>query len=295
MRIGLAQVVRLDKMILADLGLDATTAQILGRRDCQEDAIITHFAQGSDVGFVVLADGMGGHAAGDIACKIVVTEVFSELVFQSADLSTLQTYLENTLREAAQSANACIAGYVSTHPATRGMGATLVAAVIVEHSLWWISIGDSPLFLFRNGTLRQLNEDHSLAPQIDFLAAQGQIDLESARSHPDRNVLTSALLGDQIARIDCPAKPLALLDGDIIVVASDGLQYLDNDQIIAGLQGDSATMARSLLAKVAQLDDPDQDNVTFCVIRVAATQQDQPDIDATWRRHRAHLGAAVSQ
>lgn len=265
---------------------DVAAAQNLGQRDCQEDAIVTCFAQGSELGFSVLADGMGGHAAGDIASKIVVTEVFSELMFQSSNASALQNHMVTTLRTAAAAANACIAGHVAANPATKGMGATLIAPVILDQALWWISIGDSPLFLFRDAELRQLNEDHSLAPQIDFLAAQGQIDAETARTHPDRSVLTSVLFGDRVARVDCPAAPLPLQDGDILIVASDGLQFLDNRQIAACLQGDSAAIARALLNKIRQLSDPDQDNVTFCVIRVIAPPQDLSDISATWRRHR---------
>ena len=271
---------------LADVAFDIATAQSLGQRECQEDAIVCQFAQGNDFGFVVLADGMGGHAAGDIASKIVVTEVFSELMFQSSTLAGDPGMIGTVLRDAAQSANACLAGYVATHPATKGMGATLVAPVISGRSLWWISIGDSPLFLFRNGTLHQLNEDHSLAPQIDFLAAQGQIDIETARTHPDRNVLTSVLFGERVARIDCPAHPADMLDGDIIIVASDGLQFLDEAKIISCLHGDSATIARSLLAGLTDLADQDQDNVTFCVIRVLTNGQVQPDMDAPWQRHR---------
>ena len=280
---------------LVRLNYDATTAQSLGQRDCQEDAVVTHFAQGCDFGFVVLADGMGGHAAGDIASKIVVTEVFSELLFQSGDISALQNQMGQSLRDAAQSANACLAGYVATNPATKGMGATLVAPVILGQSLWWISIGDSPLFLFRNGQLRQLNEDHSLAPQIDFLAAQGQIDLETARTHPDRNVLTSVLFGDRVARIDCPSEPMDLMDGDIVIVASDGLQFLDDTQIVTCLQGDSAIIAQSLLGKILALGDPDQDNVTFCVIRVQVVEQAMSDILPTWRRHRTQPVAVVAR
>lgn len=279
---------------LVKLNYDVSTAQSVGQRDCQEDAIVSHFAQGSDFGFVVLADGMGGHAAGDIASKIVVTEVFSELMFQSGDISALQSQMGPSLREAANSANLCLAGYVATNPATKGMGATLVGLVIVGQSLWWISIGDSPLFLFRDGKLRQLNEDHSLAPQIDFLAAQGQIDIETARNHPDRNVLTSVLFGDKVARIDCPPEPIGLIDGDIVIVASDGLQFLDEFQITACLQGDSAIMAQSLLNNVMALDDPDQDNVTFCVIRVHLAEQALSDMSPAWRRHRTQPLGGVS-
>lgn len=280
---------------MAKLEFDVATAQGIGQRDCQEDCIVSHFTQGCDIGFVVLADGMGGHAAGDIASKIVVTEVFSELLFQSAAILERQEQVGPMLRDAAQAANSCLASYVATSPATKGMGATLVAPVIAGQSLWWISIGDSPLFLFRDGKLQQLNEDHSLAPQIDFLAAQGQMDSETARTHPDRNVLTSALFGERVARVDCPADPFALRDGDIVIVASDGLQFLNDTQIIACLQGDSAEIAQGLLNNIALLGDPDQDNTSLCVIRVVATATVQPDVTAPWRRHQTQPAPPVAR
>ena len=259
-------------MILADLCYDHAMAQALGRRDCQEDALIGSFAVGSDLGFVVLADGMGGHAAGDIASRIVVTEVFSELMFRAPQIGASQADIPAVLRDAAQAADRCIAAHVLTDPGTRGMGATLVAPLIVRDAMWWISIGDSPLFLFRDNMLRQLNEDHSLAPQIDYMMANGMIDRAVGLTHPDRNILTSALFGGQIAQIDCPSVPLPLQAGDIVIAASDGLQFLDNPAISAILATvqtrTSADIARALMDAVTALDHPDQDNLSFSVIRV---------------------------
>ncbi len=264
-------------VILPDFYYEYATAQMLGRRDCQEDAVLGSFALGSDFGFVVLADGMGGHAAGNIASRIVVTEVFSELMFRSADVDAIGSALPDVLRAAALAADDCIAAHVLSDPATKGMGATLIAPVILRGALWWISIGDSPLFLFRNGVLQQMNEDHSLAPQIDFMIAKGMIDRAVGLTHPDRNILTSALFGGQVSQIDCPTTPVSLQPGDIVIVASDGLQFLDNHTIAAVLSAaqvqTSTTIARALLAKVAALDDPDQDNLSFAVIRVLPDDQ----------------------
>jgi PPM family protein phosphatase len=274
---------------LAEVCFDIASAQVLGRRDCQEDALVAHFAQGSDLGFVVLADGMGGHAAGDIAAKIVVTEVFSELLFQGGDVPGLQDRMPQILRDAVRAADECIAGYVASNPAARGMGATLIAPVILHRALWWISIGDSPLFLFRDGSLQQLNEDHSLAPQIDFMAANGLMDRATAQCHPDRNVLTSVLCGGIVARVDCPDSPMILQEGDILIVASDGLQFLDIAAIAATLvvraEEPSGEIARILLADIARLDDPDQDNVSFCVIKILPESPAHNATDTPWRRH----------
>lgn len=251
---------------------DAACVLSRGRRSYQEDAIITDFARGAATGIAVLADGMGGHAAGDIASKIVVTEVFSELVFQRENLAQCQKNIAEVLTNAAQAANACLREHVEAYPETRGMGATLVAPLIIGQHLFWISIGDSPLFLFRNGTLTQLNEDHSMAPQIDFMVKSGLIDHEEGARHPDRNTLTSVLFGAAIPKIDCPEEPVQLMDGDILVVASDGLQFLSDAQITSVLlqtkHRSSGEIADRLLSDLERLEDPDQDNVSFSVIKL---------------------------
>lgn len=243
-----------------------------GARDYQEDAITADFPVGAEAGFVVLADGMGGHAAGDVASKIVLTEVFSELKFHFADVAAFETRAPEILRSVADLANETLRQHTRSHPETEGMGATLVVPALVENRLWWISIGDSPLFLFRNGRLTQLNEDHSMAPQIDFMVKSGLMDPEVAANHPDRNCLISVLMGTRIPKIDCPTKPFELKAGDIIVCSSDGLQFLTNSQIEKVLnkyrKTRSTEIAERLLEEITRLDDPDQDNISFTVIKV---------------------------
>ena len=255
-----------------DLWLDAASALWIGHREQQEDAVVTDFSRGGDFGFAVLADGMGGHASGEIASKIVVTEMFSDLVLQRNDMAGFVTDIPGALTRAAASANDCLQAHAARHPQAHGMGATLVTLVIVGDALHWLSVGDSPLYLFRDNTLRQLNEDHSMAPEIDLMASRGEIDEATARSHPERHVLTSVLFGAEIPRIDCPRQPFRLFPGDTLVVASDGLQPLDRDEIAGVLRAHplcrSDQLARFLLEKVGQSNAPDQDNVSLAVIRV---------------------------
>ncbi|MFZ1346536.1 MAG: protein phosphatase 2C domain-containing protein [Tabrizicola sp.] len=243
-----------------------------GARDYQEDAITADFPVGAEAGFVVLADGMGGHAAGDVASKIVLTEVFSELKFHFADVEAFEARAPEILRNVADLANETLRQHTRSHPETDGMGATLVVPALVENRLWWISVGDSPLFLYRNGRLSQLNEDHSMAPQIDFMVKSGLMDPQVAANHPDRNCLISVLMGTRIPKIDCPTKPFALMAGDIVVCASDGLQFLTNAQIEKVLakyrKTRSTEIAERLLGELIRLDDPDQDNISFTVIKV---------------------------
>ncbi|MGL4237415.1 PP2C family protein-serine/threonine phosphatase [Tabrizicola sp.] len=243
-----------------------------GARDYQEDAITADFPVGAEAGFVVLADGMGGHAAGDVASKIVLTEVFSELKFHFADVAAFEAKAPEILRNVADLANETLRQHTRTHPETEGMGATLVVPALVENRLYWISVGDSPLFLFRSGKLSQLNEDHSMAPQIDFMVKSGLMDPEIGANHPDRNCLISVLMGTRIPKIDCPGKPLELRAGDIVVCSSDGLQFLTNAQIEKVLQRyrktRSTEIAERLLDELGKLGDPDQDNISFTVIKV---------------------------
>jgi PPM family protein phosphatase len=243
-----------------------------GARDYQEDAITADFPVGAEAGFVVLADGMGGHAAGDVASKIVLTEVYSELKFHFADVEAFERQAPEILRNVAEFANQTLQDHTTSHPETEGMGATLVVPALVENRLWWISIGDSPLFLFRNGKLSQLNEDHSMAPQIDFMVQAGLLDAQIAANHPDRNCLVSVLMGAKISKIDCPAQPVTLQAGDIVICSSDGLQFLTNAQIVKVLaryrKSRSTEIAERLLEEIYRLNDPDQDNISFTIIKV---------------------------
>ena len=254
------------------LTYDAASAISQGARDYQEDAIICDFSSGSELCFSVLADGMGGHAAGDLASKIVVTEMFSELTFRRQELLEDQKALGHILRHAAETANECLAGYVEDHPDTKGMGSTLLSSVILQDQLYWISIGDSPLFLFRDNQLTQLNEDHSLGPHIDMLVEKGALSEEEGHAHPERNALTSALLGQKIARVDCPATPVDLQSGDTVILASDGLQFLSDDEIAEVVRDRpmcrSSDIADGLMQRLEQLADPDQDNISLAVVQV---------------------------
>ncbi len=258
--------------VAANFTYDVASALSLGQRDAQEDAVLADFPLGHDVGFCVLADGMGGHASGDVASKIVVTEVFSELKLQSGDAEGLERNIAGILTEAAQAANSCVRMHSNANPASFGMGATLVAPVLVRNRLYWISVGDSPLYLFRDGHLRQLNEDHSLGSQIDMLVRRGLMPEDTGAGHPDRHCLTSVLIGSAIPRIDCPSRPVTLQHGDIIVVASDGLQFLDNSEIEGLIQDmadrPSAEITACLIRALDALADPEQDNVSVCVIKI---------------------------
>lgn len=265
------------------LGFDVATVAIKGARSYQEDSLIAHFPIGQDTGFAVLADGMGGHLGGHVASALVMTATFSQLKMKERMLEEGELDIPQTLREAAQAANESVARHDSTADDTYGMGSTLLATVINRDKLYWVSIGDSPLLLYRGDALRQLNKDHSLAPQIDMMVRTGAMSAEVGRDHPDRNVLTSAVSGYPLTEIDCPSLPISLRPDDILIIASDGIQFLPSNKIAQTLKlashGHAIEIANALLEALTLLDDPNQDNCAFAIVKLGKNEQDTSSFD----------------
>jgi len=240
-----------------------------GARSYQEDAVAIR-CEPADPGdgraermIAVLADGMGGHAGGAFASS-TACEAFVR-AYQAAPGDA-----PARLEEALQCANRAIAGSVEDNPALDGMGCTLVGTDFGPAGLQWVSVGDSPLFLVRGGRIAVLNADHSLAPEIDRLAAAGKMSWEDARSDPRRHYLRSAVTGAEIELIDRSVAPVALTAGDIVILASDGIQTLSQRAILDVVKGHAEggpdAVARALLAAIGAVGEPHQDNATVIVV-----------------------------
>ena len=260
---------------------DVATATAIGRRDRQEDAVFAQFTEGADTGFAVLSDGMGGHDDGDLAARIIVSRIFGSICLSDRTDSADHSRSPGRLRQAVLFANQGLRDQIDVGMGKEGMGGTVITTILREDTLNWISIGDSGLYLFRRNRLSRLNEIHSLAPQIDLMLRHGEIDAETARHHPQRNCLTSALVGAGINRIDCPTQPIELRRGDIILMASDGLDVLEASQIRGILRrnrsASSQQISRALLQAVAESNAPDQDNVSIVVIKPQRASADCAD------------------
>lgn len=255
------------------IGYDVATALWQGKRPYQEDTLLADFHGGMDRGFAVLADGMGGHAAGDLASRLVVIDAVSHLKFLMHDGEALEKNLRSELTSAIETANDVLKDRAAEDRRLQGMGTTFLATVMFEDRLYWASVGDSPLLLWREGELRQLNEDHSMAPVIDQMAKSGEITDAEAANHPDRNALTSVLMGRSVKSMDVPKTATVLDPGDVLIQASDGLQYLDEAQISEVLRGaprgaTSREIANLLMAALRGLDDPSQDNTAILVLQL---------------------------
>lgn len=213
----------------------------------------------------VLADGMGGHAGGALASRMAC-ESFVK-AYAAQDGSNRERLVEGL-----SAANQAIADTVDTNPMLAGMGSTLVGVTFGPEGIEWVSVGDSPLLLYRRGEIALLNEDHSLAPELDRLAAAGAISEEEAKRDPRRHMLRSAVTGDDIDLIDLSRRPLKIEPGDYIILASDGLQTLEPveiERIVAAYADDGAVaVANALIRAVEALKDPHQDNATVIAVRL---------------------------
>ena len=213
----------------------------------------------------VLADGMGGHIGGALASRTICTTFISALAMEPGPV------LER-LKAALSAANSAVAERVAENASLMGMGATLVGAAFSVRGLEWVSVGDSPLYLVRRGEIARLNEDHSLAPMLERMVADGRLSAQQARRDPRRHYLRSAMSGEELDLVDISGRPLVLEAGDAIVVASDGIHTLD-DAAIARLVTEHladgpSTTAGALIRAVDRAGDTLQDNTTVVVVAV---------------------------
>lgn len=248
-----------------------------GARPYQEDAVAVWPGSGPLVPVAgappdgtalvaVLADGMGGHAGGALASATICSSFLAHFASASGEGPA-------RLGACLLAANAAIGAKVRTNPSLAGMGATLVGAAIGVRGVSWVSVGDSPMYLFRHGELAQLNEDHSLAPLLDRMVEQGKMSPEAARLDPRRHYLRSAITGEEIELVDAPKRPLELADRDILLISSDGIHTLE-PSVIEGIIGLHAArgpdaVAEELVRAVDAAGEPHQDNTTVIVVEAS--------------------------
>lgn len=222
---------------------------------------------------LVLADGMGGEQGGARASALAVRSFIR--TYDAVPATTIPERLERTLIQV----NAQMAREAATDPdGLNGMGCTLLAVVLAEEGLYWVSVGDSPLWLWRRGRLRRLNQDHAYRSVLARQVSIGEISAEAAARHPDRNALMSAVTGDALDLVDLPRQAYALRESDQILLASDGVLTLDEREIAAVLTDRrmDGTPCQALLAAVAAHKRPQQDNITVLWARSAAFSPNEP-------------------
>lgn len=248
------------------LTFELAGSQIDGARDYQEDAfLITHLtdSKGNPSALVVVADGMGGHAAGNVASNMAV-QAFNKYISSHYPADNPAEILE----QAVVKANNAIQETINETPALEGMGCTMVAALLEEGKLTWASVGDSHLYLVRDRELQKMNADHSYGGFLDRMEAEGTpVEAEPGLS---RNMLMSALTGDDINEIDVNQEPYELKGSDRIIICSDGLDTLSSGKIIQFSEWSESPKecADALMQAVEDANMPRQDNTTAVVVNI---------------------------
>ena len=242
----------------------AAKGAIMGARERQEDcaAIVPITLGGGDQAeLLILADGMGGHARGDVAAQTAVT-VFGE-AFQDA-----AGPLQDRLRTALAAANSAIGAAIERDQQLQGMGCTLIGAVIADGAISWTSVGDSPLFICTDHGLRLLNQLHSIGAQVDREAAMGLCSATEAMNNPQRHMLLSALTGGAIPMVDEGTQRIDA--GSVVLLASDGIETLPRERIaaVAGSASAPDALISLMLSAITDIMKPDQDNTTIIATRV---------------------------
>ena len=206
----------------------------------------------------VIADGMGGHSAGEIASRIAV-DVVGHAYYQSDKPP------QEALVDALLEANSAIHSAVKQNGGLRGMGTTCTALALQNQSAIHAQVGDSRLYLIRAGGAYQLSEDHSMVMQM---VKDGVISLEEARSHPERNVIVRALGRQGKVDVESWEKPFPVKPGDRFVLCSDGLyDVVGDDEIAETAMSTSSANACDQLVKMAN-NRGGPDNISVCVLVV---------------------------
>jgi PPM family protein phosphatase len=246
-------------------GLEVASLTDIGRlRGNNEDSSL-YWEPDSDKEFArkgrlaVIADGMGGYEGGQEASRLAVETV--RFVYDR-DFDDAQNALVTGLR----SAHATIPRYAEQHPQFSGMGTTCTALAIVERSLYFAHIGDSRLYLLRAGATSRLTRDHSY---VSRLVENGIVRSEDAESHPQRHILTAALGSGREVIPDKPEHPIALDEGDVLVLCTDGLWSVVGEVELARLALSQPPAEACASMVNAALDRGGPDNVTVVVLRVS--------------------------
>ncbi|MFS8636725.1 MAG: Stp1/IreP family PP2C-type Ser/Thr phosphatase [Gemmatimonadota bacterium] len=235
------------------------------RRPSNEDV----FRVREDIGLFLVADGMGGHAAGDVASGIAAEVVERET---SRALEAGAAPSAKLLAEAVEAAHRAIVDRSEAEPALSGMGTTLTAALVeADASLLHLAhVGDSRAYLLRDGELRRLTRDHTwVQQQVDT----GRLSEAEARIHPGANVLLRALGGNaESVEVDTDQVPLSA--GDLLLLCTDGLSgTVDDGDLLAILDRPLPleTIANQLVEAARLRGGPD--NITAVLVRFAPSGQ----------------------
>lgn len=209
---------------------------------------------------IVVADGMGGHQAGDVASQMTVSKL-QEMWEKSKKIETADE-AEEWLRHHIKEVNRIIFEYAKKNEHCEGMGTTIEAMIVTENFTTSAHVGDSRSYILNNSGFRQLTEDHTL---VNELVRNGQISKEDAEHHPRKNVILRALGTEEDIKIDI--KTVLLEEGDFLLLCSDGLsnKVLEEDMVEVLKNDDSVDQKAAALIDMANANGG-EDNITLIIL-----------------------------
>jgi PPM family protein phosphatase len=240
------------------------------QREINEDQIFLHRPDDPDVLkkkgiLIVVADGMGGHSAGEVASGMAV-EIIDRVYFDDAHDPA------SALKSALEEANFEIHKASLGQEGLRGMGTTCTALVLQNGSAIAAHVGDSRLYLVRGGQIYLMTEDHS---EVMEMVKRGLISLEEARHHPDKNVILRAIGSHAEVQVSTWAEPFPTREGDRFLLCSDGLYDLVEDDEIkrAVEQAEPEAACESLVALAKERGG--HDNISVAVVNLLPLSESQ--------------------
>ncbi|AOS67811.1 serine/threonine-protein phosphatase [Bacillus subtilis] len=240
------------------------------RQHNEDDAWI--FKGKDEFVLAVVADGMGGHLAGDVASKMAV-KAMGEKWNEAETIPTAPSDCEKWLIEQILSVNSKIYDHAQAHEECQGMGTTIVCALFTGKTVSVAHIGDSRCYLLQDGDFVQVTEDHSL---VNELVRTGEISREDAEHHPRKNVLTKALGTDQSVSID--TRSFDIEPGDKLLLCSDGLtNKVEGTELKDILQSDSAPQEKVNLLVDKANQNGGEDNITAVLLELALQVEEGED------------------
>jgi protein phosphatase len=212
----------------------------------------------------LVADGMGGAAAGEVASEMAATEIFRYLSDTwGHDRNLSVDRFAHRLREAVELANLKIHNYAVEHPEMRGMGTTATVAGVWENRVFLAQIGDSRGYLVRAGAIRQLTRDQSLTQR---LVDVGELTEEQAEASERRNIILQALGPDTLVKVDLSSQELQ--QGDVLIICSDGLSTVVRKDDIARIVEAESELRRACERLVDLANERGgPDNITVVAVR----------------------------
>jgi PPM family protein phosphatase len=215
----------------------------------------------------VVADGMGGAQAGEVASKIAI-EAFEAGLGDSGSP-------EERLAVRAREANRRIYDRSRTAPGAEGMGTTLTAAYVDDESVAIAHVGDSRAYLFRDGELTRLTQDHSL---VDELVRRGKLTEEQAAEHPQRSIITRALGPEPEVEVD--TYTFSVRRGDVLLLCSDGLTSMISEEQIAQVLGSAESLDEAANNLIQEANDAGgRDNITVVLTRFEEVESADGPVD----------------